>query len=83
MRKELQSTVASRKDVSEVMGDLWDIEERLKAFAILFRNFDGGGSEIQDAEHLKGAGYMLSDLAKGLADIISNQLDGREFEKEG
>lgn len=68
-------------EVSAVMYDLWNVDRRIKALAILFKNFGNGGCEISDAEQLMGIGIVLKDVSEDLGNIISGQLDGREFKR--
>lgn len=73
----------NHKELGDVMCDLWTIEEKIKALALLFKNFNGGGSVIDDAEHLSGLGFFLKEVADDLRNLISGQLDGREFMNPG
>lgn len=65
--------------MNEVMCDLWEIEEKIKALALMFKNFNGGGSMIEHAEHLSGIGFFLTETSQDLNTLIRTQLDGREF----
>lgn len=83
MKKEkgLGARIAGLKDVGEVMCSLWEVEEKIKALGVLFKNFNGGGCEIEDAEHLSGLGAILAEASSDLRKVISS-LDGRSFARK-
>lgn len=78
--QEKQVESAELYDVDAVIYDLWQMEEKLKALALMFKNLDGGGSVIDHPEHLSGIGLFLKEMSQDLKSLISTQLDGREFQ---
>lgn len=69
----VQNEIKSKKkpkELCQITNSLWHLEGKIKALAILFKNFDGHGSVIEDAEDLAGIGEFLGEISTALKNDI-------------
>lgn len=82
MKSKSKDETVQEFDVASLMGELWDVDEKIRAIAILFENFHPV-SIVEHSGRLAGVGVILSETSEVLRKTIEKlDVPGLELRKE-